>query len=100
MMTYGEMMKPPTEDELRKRIASVNVLREREACALIADKFRGSEDLAVGDKFAAGYRRACEDIAGEIRAQSTEFKTMDEVLTEESAIATGAARILMEGFEQ
>lgn len=45
-----------------------------------ADKFRNTEDLTVGDKFAEGYRRACEDVAGEIRAQSKDFKTMVECL--------------------
>ena len=75
-----------------KAASVVNVLRERESCAVIADKFKESEDLTKSDKFAEGYRLACEDIAKEIRAQSTDFKTMEEVLSEEGQKASDFVR--------
>lgn len=79
-----EFLHPPTSEEMIKRCSILNALREREGCAAIADKLRDAEDLTRGDKFAEGYRRACEEIAAEIRAQSTEFKTMGEVMAEEA----------------
>lgn len=75
-----------------KAASIVNVLRERESCAVIADKFAAAEDVTRGDKFAEGYHLACEDIAKEIRAQSRDFKTMEEVLAEDGERASDFVR--------
>jgi hypothetical protein len=83
-LSYGDLMRPPTSEELIKQCSILNALRERESCAVIADRCRDAEGLTRGDKFAEGYRLACEDIARDIRAQSTDFKTMGEVMAEEA----------------
>lgn len=65
--TYGEMVKPPTEDETRMAIAQVNFLRgaeqERERCARIAEDW--FKDLVQGS---AGRKDYGPEIAAKIRS--------------------------------
>jgi glycosyltransferase involved in cell wall biosynthesis len=66
----------PSEDEMRKRISITNVLRERERCAMIAER---AECVYDGPSLRMeGFDLAKQAIAASIRAQSEDFKTLAE----------------------
>jgi hypothetical protein len=72
--------RPKTQDELIKERSVLNVLREREACAKLADELAATANEPGMDEFSDGYRDACSQLAAKIRAQSQDFKTMAEAL--------------------
>ena len=86
MNTYGDVMPPPTEDEMRKRISITNVLRERERCAKIAEtwveRFVAQAGGFTLPKFDGIRRKVGNAIAANIRAQSEDFKTLAEEMEE------------------
>lgn len=79
MATYGEVVKEKTPEELAKACSIVNVLREREACAKIA------ESQATHANVNCGCSECCtaRSIAEEIRAQPQDFTTVGEMMERE-----------------
>ena len=84
-MTYGMLVVPKTAEELARECSIINVLRERERCAKIAE--------AMGSKATADA----------IRAQSEDFTFVADVIKEqqeECPICHGSGSAKMhEGFD-
>ena len=73
MNSYEQFFKPPTEEELMRRIVITNIIRERDKCAVIATN--------------AGR----PDIAAAILAQSQEWTWAGDLVPQ--AIMEGAAAV-------
>lgn len=72
--------KPPTPEELTKRISMTNILREREACAKIAEGNWHPLSNTLSPEYVLRHQ-----IAAEIRAQSEDFRTVAEMMEPENA---------------
>lgn len=84
MSTYGDFFKEPTREEFAKRCSIVNVMRERERCAKIAEEWYKRLDEVGDAKYQAIRKKAGVAIAAAIRAQPEDFRTLGEIMAEES----------------
>ena len=78
--TYGDVFQPPSEQEMRKRVSIVNVLKERRGCAEIARNWWKKLETVGDPKHQQIRREACEAIAAAIEARPNAFQTVGDIM--------------------